>query len=90
MERPVGMQLPAADPLSHALGGLLADRRQKANKVLPFPVDRPSWPKRIAQKVKGPLGILAPAICALAVDDLGLLRMDLKSAVRKPLLQSAA
>src|SRR5260370_38270158 len=69
------MQTPAADPLSHSLGGLLADRRQKADKVFPLSVDRRSWPKRIAQKVEGTLGIGSRTSCILTVDDLCLLPM---------------
>jgi len=81
------MQTPAADTLPHSLGGLLADRRQKADKPYPIPVSRRSWPKRIAEKVKRPLGIATGTICVPAVDDLGLLRIELKPTFRKPLFQ---
>src|SRR5215472_10578072 len=69
------MQTPAADPLSHSFGGLLADRRKKVDKMSPITVPRWSRPKRIAQKVEGTLRIGSGTIGILAVDDLGLLRM---------------
>src|SRR5215831_11123629 len=67
------MQTPAADPLSHSFGGLLTNRRKKAHKPSPLTASRRPWPKRIAQKVEGTLGVGSATFRILAVYDLGLL-----------------
>ena len=84
------MQGPAANSLSHSLGGLLADRRQKADEVFSITVDRRSWPECVAQKVESSSWTVTSAISILAVDDSGLLRMQYELTFRKPPLQRFA
>jgi hypothetical protein len=59
---------------------------RKLTECLP-PAVRRAWPKRIAEKVEAALRIVPGATCIIAINDLGLLRVQFQSALRKPLLQ---
>src|SRR3954470_23703810 len=81
------MQAPPAHALPHPLAGGLADRWDEADKAFAGAVLRQSRPEREAEKVEGPNRIGSDAIGIFAVDDPGLLRVQLQMALRKPLLQ---
>src|SRR6266478_8095157 len=81
------MQSPTSHALSHSRGGLLAHRRKKADEAFAIAVSSRSPPKRIVEKVEAALRVVPGAICIIAINDLGLLRVQLQSALRKPLLQ---
>jgi hypothetical protein len=79
------MQSPAPHAAPHFLGGLVTDCREKCNETFALAINSPSWPECITKKVERPFGILPRTICVLAVNDLGLLRVQLQPAFRKPL-----
>src|SRR5262249_58022101 len=66
-------------------GAVVLARGRKAHKELRPPILGPPGPKGVAEKVELDVLMLAPPIIVLAVHDLGLLRMKLKTA----LLQTA-
>jgi len=81
------MQSPTSHALSHSLGGLIAHRRKKAYEAFAVaPLRRPR-PECIAEKVEAALRVFPGTICIIAINDFGLLRLQLQSALRKPLLQ---
>ena len=63
--------------------GILADRWNEADKAFAVAVLRQSRPEREAEKVEGPNRIGSDAISIFAVDDPGLLRVQLQTALRK-------
>jgi hypothetical protein len=81
------MQAPPAHASTHSYAGGLADRWDEADKALAVAVLRQSRPEREAEKVEGPNRIGSGAIGIFAVNDLGLLRVQLQTALRKPLFQ---
>ena len=81
------MQSPTSHALPHSLGGLTAHRRKKAYEAFAVAVLRRPRPERLAEKVEAALRVFPGTICIIAVNDLGLLRVQLQSALRKPLLQ---
>ncbi len=68
-----------------SFGRLGADRRQEADEVLALPVSRPSWLECVAQEIERHIFMTLPASGILAVDDPGLLRMKLQTALGKAL-----
>lgn len=80
-------QAPGPDRPADRLSRLVADRRTEVDEQLTPPILRPPWAKRVAQKVKGGDRIGLTSIPVFAVDDLRLLRVELKSAVDETLLQ---
>src|SRR3954449_8666158 len=81
------MQAPPAHASTHSYTGGLADRWNEADKAFAVTVLRQSRPECEAEKVEGPNRVLSSAIGIFAVNDLGLLRVQLQTAFRKPLLQ---
>jgi len=81
------MQLPAPHFLANRFRRFVADRRTEVDKELPPPILRPPRAKRVAQKIETGNGIVLTPIVILAVDNLGLLRMELQSTIREALLQ---
>jgi hypothetical protein len=81
------MQAPSAHALPHPLAGRLADRWDEADKAPAVAVLRHSRPECEAEEVEGPNRILSGAIGIFAVNDPGLLRVQLQKALRKPLFQ---
>ena len=81
------LQPPASDLLANRLGGLVADRRTEVDEVFAPAVLRSAWAKGVAQKIEAGAGVLQTPIVVFAVDDLGLLRMELQSALGKTPLQ---
>jgi hypothetical protein len=81
------MQSPTSHALSHSLGGgLVAHRRKKAYEALAVaPLRRPR-PERMAEEIEAALRVFPEAISIMAINDLGLLRVQLQSAPRKPVL----
>lgn len=78
---PGGGQPPASDRLADRIGGLVADRRDEAHEELPPSIPGPPGPKGVAEEVEPDVVMLAPPIIVLAVHDLGLLRVKLKTAL---------
>src|SRR5437763_10357260 len=78
---PGGGQPPVSDRLPDRLGGLVADRREKAHEELPPSILGPPGPKSVAEEVELDVLMLAPPVVVLAVHDLGLLRVKLKAAL---------
>ena len=76
---------PCADSLQDSFGRLGADRWQEADEVLALPVSRPSWLECVAQEIERHVFMTLPASGILAVDDPGLLRMKLQTALGKAL-----
>jgi hypothetical protein len=81
------MQAPSAHASTHSLAGGLADRWDEADKAPAAAVLRQSRPEREAEKVEGPNRVRSGAIGIFAVDDPGLLRVQLQTALRKPPFQ---
>jgi len=71
------MQLPASDLLPNRFGSLVAYGRAEVDEVLAPAVLRATRAKRVAQEVEANAGVLQTPIIIFAVDDLGLLRMEL-------------
>src|SRR4029453_12779788 len=69
------------------LRGLFNDRWEEDSETFAFAINSLSGSECITKKVKRPFGILLRTICVLAVNDLGLLRVQLQLAFRKPLFQ---
>ena len=78
---PRGGQPPVSDRLPDRLGGLVTDRREEAHEELPPSILGPPGPKRVAEKVELDVLMLALPVVVLAVHDLGLLRVKLKTAL---------
>jgi hypothetical protein len=78
-------QPPLSDRLPDRLGGLVADRRQEAHEELPPSILGPPGPKSVAKEVELDVLMLAPPVIVLAVHDLGLLRVKLKTALLQSL-----
>src|SRR5262245_34861096 len=72
---------PSADGLPARLGGLGADRWQEAHEELPPAILRPSRLEGITEEVERDVLALSSSIVILAVDDPGLLRMKLQTAL---------
>src|SRR3954464_10252105 len=77
---PGGGQPPVTDRLPDHLGGLVADRREEAHEELPPPILGPPGPKGVAEEVELDVLMLAPPVIVLAIHDLGLLGVKLKTA----------
>ena len=71
------MQSPTSHALPHSLGGLTAHRRKKAYEAFAVAVLRRPRPERLAEKVEAALRVVSGAICIMAINDPGLLRMQL-------------
>src|SRR6266542_3554731 len=82
---PVGRHPPFANGGSDRLGGLSADRGKKAHEELSPAILRPPRLKGVAQEVERNMFVLPTPIIVLAVDDPGLHRMKLQTALRKPI-----
>src|SRR5664279_3616650 len=82
---PGGGQPPVSDRLPDRLGGLVADRRQEAHEKLPPSILGPPGPKGVAKEVELDVIMLAPPVIVLAVHNLGLLRVKLKTALLQTL-----
>src|SRR4051812_41975817 len=78
-------QPPLSDRLPDRLGGLVADRRQEAHEELPPSILGPPGPKSVAKEVELDVIVLASPVIVLAVHDLGLLRVKLKTALLQSL-----
>src|ERR687891_367642 len=76
---------PFANGLPDRLGGLGADRRQETHKVVPPPVLRPSRLEGVAEEVERDMLAVSSSIIVLAVDDPGLRRMKLQTALLEPI-----
>src|SRR5277367_3662905 len=77
---PSGGQPPVPDRLTDRLGGLVADRREEAHKELSPPILGPPGPKSVAEEVELDVLMLAFPAIVLAIHNLGLLRVKLKTA----------
>jgi hypothetical protein len=84
------MQSPTSYAQSHSLGSLTTHRREKAYEAPAEAVLGRSRPKRIAKEIEAAFQVFPGAICIIAINDLGLLRVQLQSALRKSLLQRLA
>src|SRR4051794_9759306 len=82
---PGGGQPPIPDRLTDRLGGLVADRRKEAHEELPPSILGPPGPKGVAKEVELAVLMLASPVIVLAVHDLGLLRVKLKTALLQSL-----
>src|SRR5947209_14074852 len=82
---PGGGQPPVSDRLPDRLGGLVADRWDEAHEELPPSILGPPGPKGVAKEVELDVIMLAPPVIVLAVHDLGLLRVKLKTALLQTL-----
>src|ERR1700736_1018426 len=71
----------------HRLGCLRTDCRDETDKNFSGTVHRPTGAESIAQKVEVLFWIIASSISILAINDLGLLRIEFQLAFRKPLLK---
>jgi hypothetical protein len=76
------VQPPMPDRLPNRFGSLRTNRRQKPDEEGSSPSLCAPGPKPIAQEVKLAHGIMCPSVAGTAVDDLRLLRMQLKMALR--------
>ena len=82
-------KLPAPHLLSHPRRRLLADRRTEVDEVSTPSILRSTSTERIPQKVELRMGMLAPSVLILAVDDTRLLRMHLQPTVLEATLDAA-
>ena len=71
------MHSPTAYAEPHPLASLFTDRWDKCDEAFSVVVARQSWPECVAEKVELLLRVLPEPICILAINDLGLLRMQL-------------
>ncbi len=71
------MQSPAPHTAPHFLGGLLANRWNECDEALALAIDSLSWTKCVPKKVERSLGMFPRPIGVLAVNNLGLLRVQL-------------
>src|SRR6516225_2666071 len=81
------MQSPTSHAQSHSLGSLITYRREKAYEAPAVAVLCRSRPERKAEEIEAAFRVFPGTICIIAVNDFGLLRVQLKPALRKPLLQ---
>jgi hypothetical protein len=81
------MQSPTSHAQSHSLGSLITHRREKAYEAPAVAGLRRSRPKRKAEEIEAAFRVFPGTICISAINDFGLLRVQLQSALRKPLLQ---
>ena len=79
------VQPPAPDSLPHGFGSPGTDRWRDVDKVLPPAIPGPSRAKRIPQKIKALLSIRPLTVCILAINNLGLGRMQFQGALRQSL-----
>src|SRR3954447_20190171 len=82
---PGGGPPPVSDRLPDRLGGLVADRWDEAHEELPPSIPGPPGPKGVAEEVELDVLMLASPVIVLAVHDLGLLRVKLKTALLQSL-----
>jgi hypothetical protein len=78
------VQLPAPNSGTDSLARLGANGREKTDKVIPCAAHSSSGPKVKSQEVKAFLQVITRPIVILAIDDLGLLRMEFQMALRQP------
>ena len=84
------IQIPTAYLSLYFQRRLLTYRRSKSSKVLPcLAIACRSWSEGIAQKVKGCMLRVTLAVTILTIDYLGLLFIQLQSAVCKPFTKHA-
>jgi hypothetical protein len=78
------VQSPAPNNGTDSLARLRAYGREKADKVIPCSILGSPGPKGKPQEVKTLLQVITHPIVILAVDDLGLLRMEFQMALGQP------
>jgi hypothetical protein len=78
------VQSPAPDRLPHRFGGPSTDRWGEVDEVLPPAILRPSWAKRIAQKIKAVVQEGTTSIRILTVHDVCLVGMQFQLALCQP------
>src|ERR1700748_397238 len=76
---------PVTDGLPDRFGGLGADRWQEAHEVLPPAILRPSRLEGVAEEVKRDMLAISSSIVVLAVNDPGLHRVKLQTALLEPI-----
>src|SRR3974377_2364647 len=75
------MQIPASNLRPDRFHRLVRDCRAEVDEVLPLPILRSPWPKRIAEKIELLVWVRPPSIIILAIDDFCLLRMKLQPTI---------
>jgi hypothetical protein len=78
------VQAPAADLPPQLLARVIADRRDEADEHIAGPVPRQPRAERVPQEVERDVLVGAAPDRALAVDDAGLVLIELEPAVRQP------
>src|SRR6516164_8658744 len=76
----LGVTSPAPHRLPHFRRGLIAHCRAEVDEALAPSILRPSWTKRISEKIKFLMRIRTAPVVILAIDDFRLVRMQLQFA----------